>query len=1397
MHQPSDLEPRSAVASPFTRSPRAAAEVRLWSWLSKLVLGMVLAVLLLFVTAIALTRFWLVPNADGLRPHVVERLSRLSGQRVALGSLQAAWNGWSPEFRVERLQVLDTAGRVLLELPRVDAALSWRSLFALEPRLAALTVYEPRLLVRRTSENGILIAGFGVDLAASGGDTGIADWLLRQRQVQIVRGEVEWVDEWRKLPPLKLKTVSAKLLSRGSHHRAGIVATPVLPGAAGAPAKPIDLRADFHARSARSIADWDGTLFARILDADLASWARYLPLPVEIAAGRGSVQAWFEIDDGAPVALTADIGLSDARVRLAQAVRSQVHPESLSAVRPMELVQLKGRISWRERRVAADRIEQRWSLREVELEPVRSRSTGVMSGELHLSGVLRSDGVRQWEQVGGLADRIDLTAFTEMLESLPLPHTWRERLQKLEPRGEIARLEWAADLHEEPVLLQRLQADLNGVGWNAVELIPGIRGFQGRLELEGDAGRLRLGVGEVDEAARQLAAARQRILGGKGGGRLPPAAAAPGALVLDMPKVFAERLELTRLSGEVRWQTETIEHEGKRQRKLSHVDLDAIRFANVDTSGEIRGRWQPDKLGPGVADLSGSLGSARADRIYRYLPLVVGEDTRRWLQLALLSGTAEDTRFKLKGALWHYPFRQAQEGEFEVNTQVRDVTIDYADHWPKAEHVYGELSFRGPGMLAKVQRGILAGTPVGPLEVKIDDMGRDDATVDIRGGVQADLAALLAFSEQSPLVDLLGGFTRGARGSGPSRLKLDLAIPLHPPQARLRVQGELGLEAVKLELGGELPPLEAVRGRLVFTETKLGSAGPISANALGGPVNLELASEGGRLKVNAQGRSQLPEVARQYPYPLLDRLQGEADWTLSMNAPLTAQEQGRQGPYLDITARARVARWPLDEIITTQPARSERTAMPFKLTRQVRRDGGDLLDLQLGEQVLLRSERSAVDGRGERRIERAAVDIGSERPPLPSRGYALRGEALRIDMDAALALWSGTSVQAASVIGRPAEGSASQQAININLRAREMVAFGHVFNEASLRAQPSGQRWRLAVRSQEATGAVTVDSASSGEVEAVAMRFTRLILPKPYRVDTASRSSATQSALPGRWPRLDVQAEQFLTAGGVDWGRLELKAQPGGREWRIDQLKITSPEGSIEGQGSWLLADGTPTGDHTHLKLKLHWQDAGRFLGRIGLPTGVERGAGSIEGHFDWRGSPADFSHHTATGEFRLRTSEGRFTQMEPGIGKLLGILSLQSLPRRLSLNFEDLFGRGHAFDSIEALVKIQRGVASTEGFQVTGPSARVEIRGTADIEKETQSLKVRVYPSLSVATAIGIGIVTANPAIGAAAFLGQKLTRDPIERMLMQEFEVSGTWTEPSIKSTTVVANPAPAAPN
>jgi len=178
----------------------------------------------------------------------------------------------------------------------------------------------------------------------------------------------------------------------------------------------------------------------------------------------------------------------------------------------------------------------------------------------------------------------------------------------------------------------------------------------------------------------------------------------------------------------------------------------------------------------------------------------------------------------------------------------------------------------------------------------------------------------------------------------------------------------------------------------------------------------------------------------------------------------------------------------------------------------------------------------------------------------------------------------------------------------------------------------------------------------------------------------------------------------------------------------------------------------------------------------------VRRGASKLEGAVSWNGAPYDLDYPSLTGDLVLEAAKGQFVKLDPGIGKLLGIISLQSLPRRISLDFRDVFSEGFAFDEIVGAIKINRGVAATDKFRIQGPAARVLMSGEVDIVRETQKLRVRIAPQVSDTVSLA-GALVGGPIAGVAAFLAQKVLKDPLNQMVSYEYSVTGTWSEPNVK--------------
>jgi len=239
-----------------------------------------------------------------------------------------------------------------------------------------------------------------------------------------------------------------------------------------------------------------------------------------------------------------------------------------------------------------------------------------------------------------------------------------------------------------------------------------------------------------------------------------------------------------------------------------------------------------------------------------------------------------------------------------------------------------------------------------------------------------------------------------------------------------------------------------------------------------------------------------------------------------------------------------------------------------------------------------------------------------------------------------------------------------------------------------------------------------------------------------------------------------------------------------GREWRLRRLHVKNPDAELDGTGVWKLDAGEKAEGRRAMSLDavLKLANTGKFLERMGLHGTMAGGTGSMSAQISWRGLPYSLDLPSLSGKVELSLDKGQFLKAEPGIAKLLGVLSLQSLPRRVTLDFRDIFSEGFAYDTIRAHASIANGVAHTDDFKMNGVNATVVIAGDADLEHETQRLRVVVVPKLDAGAASLLYGLAVNPAVGLSVFLAQLLLKDPLSKVLAYQYEITGPWTDPHV---------------
>jgi uncharacterized protein YhdP len=292
----------------------------------------------------------------------------------------------------------------------------------------------------------------------------------------------------------------------------------------------------------------------------------------------------------------------------------------------------------------------------------------------------------------------------------------------------------------------------------------------------------------------------------------------------------------------------------------------------------------------------------------------------------------------------------------------------------------------------------------------------------------------------------------------------------------------------------------------------------------------------------------------------------------------------------------------------------------------------------------------------------------------------------------------------------------------------------------------------------------------------LSMQFRRFTLPEA----SEGQGGETVKLEPEDLPAMDVQVED-LHIGDQPMGRLELFAHGKPRGLAIDQLNLIHKDSIVSMSGTW---NDTGKGE-TRMKMNADIRNAGQALDRFGYGNVLKRGAAQIQGEVTWQGSPADFAFATLDGALKMTATNGQFTKVEAGAGKLLGVVSLQSLPRRLTLDFRDVFSEGFAFDQISTTMQLAKGTVYTNDFLMKGPSATVKMSGLAKLQDETVRLRVKVMPKLSEGVAVA-GALLGGPVAGLGALVMQKALKDPLEEAISFEYLVDGSWDDPTVTKLT-----------
>lgn len=840
-------------------------------------------------------------------------------------------------------------------------------------------------------------------------------------------------------------------------------------------------------------------------------------------------------------------------------------------------------------------------------------------------------------------------------------------------------------------------------------------------------------------------------------------------VVLESGEWLAEDVEIQKLIGDIRWDRAA-------DRLRVQTDLLEVRAETIDISTRGSVTWR-DGAQPDV-DLVARINSGQAAKFHVLVPKgKLPARGERWLRNAFRSGRFQPSRLLVRGNLEHFPFDD-RNGAFKAALELENVDFEYGSQWPEARALTATVAIDGRHVETAVHEGRIYSAPIGGAVIEMPDLFSRNRVVRVRGSTRVTPRELGEFIAQSPLSKTKAVRYSEIEISNDFGMTLDMNLGLFPGGEK-EVLGLVHFSGNRIFAKKQRITLDDVSGDVSFTRQDWYGEG-LQADFDGGRVGVIL--NGGlddpnydtefRMTGTSNATQLFKYIERYAPllHTWLDRadvakaIEGRLPWKAVLTIP-EASDNGANAPTR-LTLESSLLGLDVDLPWPFVKTRAEQK--PLIIRTETSRNGDRLTRIDFGTTVDIEVDQVKNDD-GSLETRRAEFLFGDPSPVFNREpGLSARGAIDRLPLNEWATFASATAVSTGAY--------AEQFPISFAVNVGELETLGRIFHEARLDGISTSLAWQVNISSQEAVGSITIPRGAPDQP--LALDFKRLWLEP---ADDATESAAID---PRKLPALQLNCDS-LRFGNIDLGIAALKTVRVENGLKLESLSFSQSDFKLQGSGEWILEADV---QQSRVDLRVHGKTLSGLLKSFDYEVAnIDGGETEISIAAGWGGMPAEFSLDKLRGSFNLRVDKGRFLDIEPGGGRLFGLLSLQTLPRRLSLDFNDLFSKGFTFDNINGTFELEHGNAYTNSLMMSGPAARINVSGRTGLADQDYDQHVTVTPALSNTIPVASALFgPAGVGVGAVIYLGQKMFKsipDQVDKFLSREYSITGPWQQPVIE--------------
>ncbi len=938
-----------------------------------------------------------------------------------------------------------------------------------------------------------------------------------------------------------------------------------------------------------------------------------------------------------------------------------------------------------------------------------------------------------WQPSGWVLNlsQINIESVTPLIKLAPASESTSELINKLQPKGSVEdiRLSMAGGLDT-----LRYSAELDEIGLTQWELLPGFQHVQGSVS--GNLSQARANVTVIDD-------------------------------VFPYGNVFQAPLNIKQGEVDIVWQQD--EHGWR-------LWADKVTAATPDL--QVLGAFRLDfpKDQSPFLSFYAEADLYNAGETWRYLPtLALGQDLTDYLSTAIQGGKVNTAKLLWYGDLSDFPYKK-HNGIFQAWVGLKEAKFSFDTSWPTITDLQLDLLFENDAMYLDSKSATLNGVQAKRITGRIPELA-EDGHIEIEAKASAPGNEVRDYMMATPLVDSVGAALTALQVSGPVYSEFQLNIPFDTGREP-RAWGYAELKDNRVDI--EAPPmtLEKATGRIIFDNDVVTTSG-LAANLLTQPISLDFRGEsseqGYDVTINTIGDWDVEPLKPYLGERWLNLVSGHAPWQMDIDLQLND---------VGFTYQVEVG----------AQLNSIKSQYPYPLAKSSGKPGQAKLQVSGNQENI--SARLAIPNAK----YQTEIDISGEVPTLtatnltigqggfkmsPIQGHDASIRLDELDLDKWFELANEPVSEAPSVLSdmkTPMIPLPSRVKLNV-----QSLKLGEIeFHDVDFSASKKNLNWKMQVNSQEVKG--TANYLRQNDLS-VSLDHLHLYIPgfeqiKKERTSIFSREDQNAPLITkfdrqfhAEMPNLSLVIDDFWLQG-YKVGKVDVDLQRHGNRIDWKNISFSSGKSRIDMSGWWELANER---SHSRLTMKMTGENNTDLMERFGITSGIQQAPFEINASLEWDGAPWSMKTQSLQGEVSTEFGKGMISEVS-GAARLLGLFSLDSIIRKMQLDFTDVFDKGMAFNSITGTGKIQDGVFITNDIVMDALAGEMQIRGIANVSSRMVDAEVKFTPDITS----GLPMLTAFAVAPQTALyvLAISTVISPVVEVFTQvNYEVKGPIDSPSVK--------------